>query len=38
MQIAAVIAARLSAYAPKGASSSVAMPVQPMTGDTGTRS
>ena len=36
MQIAAVIAARLSENAPKGASSTVATPVQPIAGDTGT--
>jgi hypothetical protein len=35
MQMAAVIAARFSAYAPNGASSVLTTPIQPINGDTG---
>ena len=35
MQIAAVIAARFSAYPPNGASSVLATPIQPTTGEIG---
>jgi hypothetical protein len=35
MLMAAVIAARLMAKAPHGATTRLAMPIQPMTGDTG---
>jgi len=35
MQIAAVIAARFNAYPPNGASTTVAAPVQPISGEIG---